>query len=489
MYSWILGQLGAAQWSTLWLALPYAVLSTTVLLACGRALDVLSVGDDEASTLGLRPRRIRFVVLLAASLGTAAAVAVSGLIGFVGLVVPHVVRRLAGGSYRTVLPVSLLGGAAFLVLADLVSRTVLAPAELPIGVVTAFVGAPFFAALLRTGGGRGADDGRRAGPALRRPPRREQAAIRVRSIAVTLRRVAVLDGVHLAVEPRSWTAVVGPNGAGKSTLLRAVAGLVRHAGEVLHRRPGQPHPAAEAAGRAARLRTAEPDSAGRPDRARVRDCSAGRPTTRCWPAPRRSDQAIADEALASGSTSSGCPPGCCGTCPAASGSVPCWPGRWPSSPRCCCSTSRPPALDLGHAQQVLELVDRLRREEGLTVLSTLHDLVLAGQYADQLVLLDRGRVVAARQPGPGAQHRAAGPPLRRPRRGQRRAGRRPGAPGSARIPRRRRHRDVRVVRGGRVPAAGRGRPPQPVRDAGGPAGLAAGGRERRGADRRSRPAR
>ena len=136
------------------MVLPYATLSVAVLLASGRALDVLAVGDDEASTLGVRPRRIRLIVLLAASLGTAAAVAVSGLIGFVGLVVPHIVRRLAGGSYRTVLPVSLLGGAAFLVAADLVARTVLAPAELPIGVVTAFVGAPFFAALLRVGGGQ-----------------------------------------------------------------------------------------------------------------------------------------------------------------------------------------------------------------------------------------------------------------------------------------------------------------------------------------------
>lgn len=154
VYSWILGQLGNAQWDQLGMVLPYAAISVAVLLASGRALDVLAVGDDEASTLGVRPRRIRLVVLLAASLGTAAAVAVSGLIGFVGLVVPHIVRRLAGGSYRTVLPVSLLGGAAFLVTADLVARTVLAPAELPIGVVTAFVGAPFFAALLRVGGGQ-----------------------------------------------------------------------------------------------------------------------------------------------------------------------------------------------------------------------------------------------------------------------------------------------------------------------------------------------
>lgn len=152
VYSWILGQLGAGQWSDVRLVLPYAAASSLVLLLSGRALDVLAVGDDEATTLGVRPGRVRFVVLLAASLGTAAAVAVSGLIGFVGLVVPHIVRRLAGGSYRIVLPVSLLGGAAFLVAADLVARTVLAPAELPIGVVTAFVGAPFFAALLRVGG-------------------------------------------------------------------------------------------------------------------------------------------------------------------------------------------------------------------------------------------------------------------------------------------------------------------------------------------------
>lgn len=152
VYSWILGQLGAGQWSDVRLVLPYAAVSAVVLLLSGRALDVLTVGDDEATTLGVRPGRVRFVILLAASLGTASAVAVSGLIGFVGLVVPHIVRRLAGGSYRVVLPVSLLGGGAFLVVADLVARTVLAPAELPIGVVTAFVGAPFFAALLRVGG-------------------------------------------------------------------------------------------------------------------------------------------------------------------------------------------------------------------------------------------------------------------------------------------------------------------------------------------------
>ncbi|MEV0974171.1 FecCD family ABC transporter permease [Microtetraspora glauca] len=148
IYSWILGDVGGG-WEQVWLIAPYATVSTIALLLHGRLLDVLSVGDDEATGLGLRAGRVRLVVLLAASLATASAVAVSGLIAFVGIVVPHVVRRLAGWSYRVVLPLSFLGGAAFLVLADLVARTALAPAELPIGVVTAFVGAPFFVAVLR----------------------------------------------------------------------------------------------------------------------------------------------------------------------------------------------------------------------------------------------------------------------------------------------------------------------------------------------------
>ncbi|MFG1751342.1 FecCD family ABC transporter permease [Streptosporangium sandarakinum] len=148
IYSWILGNVGGG-WSQLGLVAPYAAVSVAIMLLHGRLLDVLSVGDDEAASLGLNVARVRFAVLLAASLATASAVAVSGLIGFVGIVVPHAVRRLAGGSYRVVLPLSLLGGGAFLVLADLLARTVLAPAELPIGVVTAFVGAPFFVAVLR----------------------------------------------------------------------------------------------------------------------------------------------------------------------------------------------------------------------------------------------------------------------------------------------------------------------------------------------------
>jgi iron complex transport system permease protein len=149
VYSWLLGRLATAGWHDVLVMLPYAAVSAGVLLVHRRLLDVLSVGDEEAAALGIDVRRVRLVVIVAATLGTAAAVAVSGLIGFVGIIVPHTIRLLAGGSYRVLLPLSLLGGGAFLVLADVIARTVLAPAELPIGVVTAFFGAPFFAVVLR----------------------------------------------------------------------------------------------------------------------------------------------------------------------------------------------------------------------------------------------------------------------------------------------------------------------------------------------------
>lgn len=149
VYGWLLGRLLTAGWTEVWMVLPYVVVSATVLLTHRRLLDVLAVGPDEAESLGVPAGRVRVAVVVAATLGTAAAVSVSGLIGFVGIVVPHTVRLVAGTSYRCVVPLSLLVGAAGLVAADLVARTVVAPGELPIGVVTAFVGAPFFTVVLR----------------------------------------------------------------------------------------------------------------------------------------------------------------------------------------------------------------------------------------------------------------------------------------------------------------------------------------------------
>jgi iron complex transport system permease protein len=150
VYSWILGELSLASWTDVTTILPYVAVSAVVLLAHRRLLDVLRLGEAEASTLGVNVARLRLTVVLAATLGTAAAVSVSGLIGFVGIIVPHTVRLTAGSSYRVVLPVSMVAGAAFLVLADIVARTAQAPAEVPIGVITAAAGAPFFLFILRS---------------------------------------------------------------------------------------------------------------------------------------------------------------------------------------------------------------------------------------------------------------------------------------------------------------------------------------------------
>jgi iron complex transport system permease protein len=150
VYSWILGRLSSATWGDVRLVLPYVVVSSAVLFMHRRLLDIMRVGDDEATALGASVNRVRIIVVIAATLGTSAVVAVSGLIGFVGIIVPHAVRLLAGASYRVIVPLSLLMGASFLIIADIPGRVLQNPSETPIGVVTAFLGAPFFLLLLRT---------------------------------------------------------------------------------------------------------------------------------------------------------------------------------------------------------------------------------------------------------------------------------------------------------------------------------------------------
>jgi len=150
VYSWILGNVPSTGWTDVVLILPYVAVAAVVILALRRVVDVLALGDDEAAALGVHVGRVRLALVVAATLGTAAAVAVTGLIGFVGIIVPHAVRLVAGIGYRALLPLSAIVGAGFLVLADVVARTALSPAEIPLGVVTAFCGAPFFALVLRS---------------------------------------------------------------------------------------------------------------------------------------------------------------------------------------------------------------------------------------------------------------------------------------------------------------------------------------------------
>lgn len=154
VYSWMLGQLTTDGWSQVRTVLPYVVVAVAVIALYRRTLDVMAVGDVEASSLGIAPARVRLLLICVATLGTAAVVSVSGLIGFVGIVIPHAVRMVIGPGHRLLLPLSILVGAAFLILTDIVARTALAPAELPIGVVTAAFGAPFFLLVLRRSRGK-----------------------------------------------------------------------------------------------------------------------------------------------------------------------------------------------------------------------------------------------------------------------------------------------------------------------------------------------
>ncbi len=288
VYSWILGRLPSSGWHDVVILLPYVAVAITGILLHRRLLDVLSVGDEEAASLGVNVGRVRLAVVVCATVGTAAAVAVSGLIGFVGIIVPHAIRLVAGPSYRLLLPLSVLVGGGFLVLADVIARTALSPARAPDrrrdGVLRSAVlrdRAPH----LETDGflvnARRASRGlARAGerPCARRAPanraprlgcqRRPASPLpnqrhtlgtdlsRARHVgrggeklcpnragapmsALALERVTVklggrnvVDGVSFAVEPGDWVTLIGPNGAGKTTLLRAIAGLVGHRGEI-----------------------------------------------------------------------------------------------------------------------------------------------------------------------------------------------------------------------------------------------------------------
>lgn len=146
---WMLGGLGLARWELLWLPALCLALALAVLLGLGRALNALMAGEQSAVSLGLEPRRVRLVVFVVASLLTGVLVSLSGAIGFVGLMLPHVARFLVGAEHRRVLPVAALLGALFLVWVDVAARTWLAPQDLPIGIVTAAIGGAFFVALLR----------------------------------------------------------------------------------------------------------------------------------------------------------------------------------------------------------------------------------------------------------------------------------------------------------------------------------------------------
>lgn len=147
---WLMGNLsGQGGWQQVWIALPLVMVGAIGIYAFSRDLNLLSLGEESATQLGVEVEPVKRVIIVLGALVTAAAVCVSGVIGFIGLIMPHIARRLVGPDHRLLLPTAGLIGASFLIWADSLARTMVAPAEIPVGVITALLGAPFFFYLLR----------------------------------------------------------------------------------------------------------------------------------------------------------------------------------------------------------------------------------------------------------------------------------------------------------------------------------------------------
>lgn len=147
--SFLLGGSTVTGWDPLAIALPYFSIGLALLVLSGHSLNVLQFGEVQAKQLGLPVEKVKLFIIISASLTTAAAVSFSGVIGFIGLVVPHIIRILWGGDYKRLIPLSIIGGAVTLLVSDILARTVMAPGYLPVGIVTALIGAPFFLWILR----------------------------------------------------------------------------------------------------------------------------------------------------------------------------------------------------------------------------------------------------------------------------------------------------------------------------------------------------
>jgi len=147
--AWLLGGGNLGGWDPILACLPYILVGLVVLVLMGHNLNVLQFGDEQAQQLGIPVEKVRWIIILAASLTTAAAVAFSGIIGFVGLIIPHIIRLAWGSDYRRLIPLSIISGAWLLLFADVLARVAIAPQEIPVGIVTALGGAPFFLWILR----------------------------------------------------------------------------------------------------------------------------------------------------------------------------------------------------------------------------------------------------------------------------------------------------------------------------------------------------
>jgi iron complex transport system permease protein len=427
---WMMGSFSGATWRGSGVLLLYLGPGLLVLLALARPLNLLAIGEETAAHLGTPVERTKRLAYGTASLLAAAAVAVSGMIGFVGLIVPHVIRLLWGSDHRFLIPASALLGASFLVLTDALARTATAPVELPVGVVTAFVGVPFFLWLLLRGGKREEGRGKSMRPYLPARARPDEAP----PVPLSRERERVaspsepgeghsslfplpsslawscsdlgfrypgasghaLDGVSLGVRAGACTAVLGPNGSGKSTLLRLLLGTLEP-GRGEARFEGRPLAGWDRSELARRIGVVpQGEEIAFPLTVRELVAMGRYPFLGPWRRESGADRAAVERAMRR-----------CDVEAFARRPISTLSGGERQRARVARALAQEPgvlaldeptvALDIRHEMEIFELMRELSRE-GVTVLLVTHNLNLAARYADRLVLLDGGRVAAEGAP-------------------------------------------------------------------------------------------
>lgn len=408
--AWIIGSLIGVDWEILNQALPWIGICLVGLLLSSRHLDVISLGDRTASSLGMSVELIRFGFATGAVLLASTSVTVAGTIGFVGLIMPHVARTLVGGNNRQVMLASAISGGTLLALADVLSRLVFSPTQIPVGIVTGLVGGGYFLFLMRRQsiGGLGEGSGERVSWSASGEDQEDDTTDEIEADGriLTVEDLelgygegdSVVNSVSFGVKPETLTVLVGPNGSGKSTLLRGIGrmlsprtGRIRLEGQPIHQLTRKQF------ARALAMLQQEHDMLT--DTTVEELVMHGRyPYRPFFSAPDSEDRDAVNKAL----ERTGISPYRRRSLGEMSGGEKqlAWLAMCLAQQSDILLLDEPTTfLDVSHQYELLDLLDELTASEGKTVLLVLHDLSLAVRYADRLIVMNEGQIVTSGGPG------------------------------------------------------------------------------------------